>query len=108
MNSFQEAKRLRELSLAPICTYSPTPPLEISEFAPTPSDCSVGFLSFVVQTRHMNTPDKVTQTARTLVGFRNYLQYHIKCSKAFFHSRMRARVANLLKVLNRAKTDADW
>lgn len=35
--------------------------------------------------------------------FRNYLQYHIKCSKAFMHTRMRIRVESLLQVLNRAK-----
>ncbi len=35
--------------------------------------------------------------------FRNYLHYHIKCSKAYIHSRMRAKTAAFLKVLNRAK-----
>jgi len=37
--------------------------------------------------------------------FRDYLHYHIKCSKAYMHSRMRARVAEFLKVLNRAKME---
>lgn len=37
--------------------------------------------------------------------FRDYLHYHIKCSKAYMHSRMRTRVAEFLKVLNRAKPD---
>jgi actin related protein 2/3 complex subunit 2 len=35
--------------------------------------------------------------------FRNYLHYHIKCSKAYMHTRMRLRVETLLQVLNRAK-----
>jgi actin related protein 2/3 complex subunit 2 len=39
--------------------------------------------------------------------FRNYLAYHIKCSKAYFHSRMRARVVSLIKILNRAKVEID-
>ena len=37
--------------------------------------------------------------------FRDYLHYHIKCSKAYLHSRMRARVAAFLRVLNRAKQE---
>ena len=37
--------------------------------------------------------------------FRDYLHYHIKCSKAYMHSRMRARVAEFLKVLNRSKME---
>ncbi len=36
---------------------------------------------------------------------RNYLHYHIKCSKAYIHSRMRAKTADFLKVLNRAKPE---
>jgi hypothetical protein len=33
------------------------------------------------------------------------LHYHIKCSKAYMHSRMRHRVTEFQKVLNRAKTE---
>ena len=32
-----------------------------------------------------------------LVGFRNYLHYHIKASKTYLHMRMRLRVTNLLQ-----------
>lgn len=35
--------------------------------------------------------------------FRDYLHYHIKCSKVYVHSRMRAKAGELLKVLNRAR-----
>lgn len=37
--------------------------------------------------------------------FRDYFHYHIKASKSYLHSRMRARVDSLLKVLNRAKPE---
>jgi hypothetical protein len=37
--------------------------------------------------------------------FRDYLHYHIKCSKAYLHSRMRARISAFLRVLNRAKQE---
>jgi actin related protein 2/3 complex subunit 2 len=43
------------------------------------------------------------KTIDTIHLFRNYLHYHIKCSKAFLHTRMRLRVEELLQVLNRAK-----
>lgn len=33
------------------------------------------------------------------------MQYHMKCSKQYFHARMRSRVSSLLKVLNRAKVE---
>ena len=37
--------------------------------------------------------------------FRDYLHYHIKCSKAYIHSRMRAKTSDFLKVLNRARPE---
>jgi actin related protein 2/3 complex subunit 2 len=38
--------------------------------------------------------------------FRDYLHYHIKCSKAYIHSRMRAKTSDFLKVLNRARPES--
>merc|ERR1712225_84897 len=46
---------------------------------------------------------KTINNAPAITFFRNYLHYHIKCSKAFLHTRMRLRVEELLQVLNRAK-----
>jgi diketogulonate reductase-like aldo/keto reductase len=37
--------------------------------------------------------------------FRDYLHYHLKCSKAYMHQRMRSKVTDFLKILNRAKPD---
>lgn len=37
--------------------------------------------------------------------FRDYLHYHIKCSKAYIHTRMRAKTSDFLKVLNRARPE---
>jgi actin related protein 2/3 complex, subunit 2 len=42
-----------------------------------------------------------------LVGFRNYLHYHIKATKTYMHMRMRKRVAGLLQVLNRAVPEVE-
>ena len=37
--------------------------------------------------------------------FRDYLHYHIKCTKAFLHQKMRNRATHLLKVLDEAKPE---
>lgn len=38
-----------------------------------------------------------------LVNFRPYVSYHLKCNKAHIHERMRNKLAELLKVMNRAR-----
>lgn len=38
-----------------------------------------------------------------VINFRDYFHYHIKSCKAYLHNRQRAKVAEYLKVLNRAK-----
>jgi len=38
-----------------------------------------------------------------LLQLRNYLHYHLKCSKAYMHFRMRDRVTLLLQNLEAAK-----
>jgi actin related protein 2/3 complex subunit 2 len=40
-------------------------------------------------------------------SFRNYLHYHIKCSKTYLHMRMRKRVVGWMQVLNRALPDLE-
>lgn len=45
------------------------------------------------------------KTINNIQTFRNYLMYHIKCSKAYMHDRMRKRVDSLLQVLNRARAE---
>lgn len=55
--------------------------------------------------RHFNKPDIAASTISHIQLFRDYLHYHIKCSKAYMHSRMRHRVSEFQKVLNRAKTE---
>lgn len=61
-----------------------------------------GFVSFVLFKNHMS-PKNADKTINLLITFRDYLHYHIKCSKAYMHTRMRNRVDNLLQVLNRAR-----
>jgi len=65
---------------------------------------SNGFVSFVLFETHL-APNNVFKTINLIQTFRNYLHYHIKCSKAYMHNRMRNRVSAWLQVLNRARPD---
>lgn len=63
-------------------------------------------MTVVLFKRHWTPVAKAQPAVFTLVSFRNYLHYHIKCCKSYLHTRMRLQVENLLKVLNRAKQEA--
>lgn len=65
---------------------------------------SNGFVSMVLFDQHLNAKN-VYNTINLVETFRDYLHYHIKCSKAYMHNRMRDRVASWLQVLNRARPD---
>jgi len=104
MQEFIDCKK--RLGAAPPCQFSQNPPLEMKEFGITDPTRKLGYATFAVMKSHLenNRKEKIIITMQM---FRNYLAYHIKCSKAFFHSRMRARVVSLIKVLNRAKVEVD-
>jgi len=100
MQEFSEARR--RLRQAPPISWGTEPPRELSAFGITENQGNLGYISFAILESHL-TNGKKEKVASVMQSFRNYLQYHIKCSKAYFHSRMRLRVRELLKVLNRAK-----
>lgn len=105
LSEFVEARR--KVPTGPIITFSETHPKElIDAFNIEDPIGNVGFVSFAILPRHVSSISSIEKAANLLAGFRTYIQYHIKCSKANFHSRMRARVASLLKLLNRAKNEA--
>ncbi|EDR24947.1 hypothetical protein, conserved [Entamoeba dispar SAW760] len=62
------------------------------------------YISFLLEKRHLNNPQK---TLEILMSCRNYINFHIKCSKAFLHIRMRNKVSHLQLVLNRAKPERE-
>eukprot|EP00759_Apiculatamorpha_spiralis_P023038 PhF_6_TR26965/c0_g1_i1/m.39333/K05758/ARPC2; actin related protein 2/3 complex, subunit 2 len=64
----------------------------------------VFFVTFVLFPKHI-APDKLQATTTQLINFRSNFFYHMACTKSYLHTKMRARVTSLLKVLNRAKTD---
>jgi len=104
MQEFVEAKRT--LGAAPPVIWAANPPMELAHFKITEPKGNIGFISFAVQKSNLDK-DKKDRVISVLQAFRNYMQYHIKCSKSYFHSRMRARVVTLLAVLNRAKFDTE-
>jgi len=102
MNEFVDARK--NIGFAPPTAWGVTPPAELKAFGITePIPGTLGFISFAILKDHVAKEETLTRVIDVLQGFRNYVQYHIKCAKSYFHSRMRARAKELLKVLNRAK-----
>lgn len=103
---FVDARRQPAIQNAPQVLYSSRdPPLEIRHVPGLRNSEEIGYVTFVLFPRHFNKPPIAAATISHLQLFRDYLHYHIKCSKAYMHSRMRYRVTEFQKVLNRAKTE---
>jgi len=79
-------------------------PLELEGYPGLRNVETNGFVSLALFDQHLNAKN-VYKTINLLETFRDYLHYHIKCSKAYMHNRMRTRVATWLQVLNRARPD---
>jgi actin related protein 2/3 complex subunit 2 len=104
MQEFVDARRT--LGFAPPVAWSVQPPSELQKWGITENKGgTLGYISFPILKTHVASAEKIDRIVAVLGNFRNYIQYHIKCSKSYFHARMRARVVNLLKVLNRAKVE---
>ncbi|CAL8068113.1 unnamed protein product [Calicophoron daubneyi] len=100
LQEFTEARRRNDR--APQVLYSQTvPPAELQG-----TDAAVGenvaYITFVLFPRHL-TPSAAPRTINLIHTLRNYLHYHIKCSKGYIHRRMRAKTAEFVKILNRAQ-----
>jgi actin related protein 2/3 complex subunit 2 len=103
IQEYQDARRT--ISNAPAVNYSQKePPLELKGVRNLRVDDKTSFVSFVLFAPHITGKKKET-SIDNIQTFRNYLQYHIKCSKAYMHTRMRERVRGFLQVLNRAKSE---
>ncbi|XP_028398907.1 actin-related protein 2/3 complex subunit 2-like [Dendronephthya gigantea] len=101
----QELKEGRRASqTAPQVLFSHRePPLELKGTNAVVGD-NIGYITFVLGARHTNSKSK-DKTINLIHTFRNYLHYHIKCSKAYLHSRMRAKTSDFIKVVNRARPE---
>ncbi|ORY73650.1 Arp2/3 complex, 34 kd subunit p34-Arc-domain-containing protein [Leucosporidium creatinivorum] len=106
LQEFVDARRRPSCQTAPQVLYSNRePPLEIRHLQGLADGENVGYVTFVLFPRHFSSAETAFSTITQIQLFRDYLHYHIKCSKAYMHSRMRQRVAQFLKVLNRAKPE---
>ncbi|KAG6916121.1 hypothetical protein DXG01_008352 [Tephrocybe rancida] len=106
LQEFVDARRQMSIQSAPQVLYSNRdPPLEIRHVPGLRNTDDIGYVTFVLFPRHFLNASVASSTISHIQLFRDYLHYHIKCSKAYMHSRMRHRVAEFQKVLNRAKTE---
>lgn len=116
LQEFVDARK-RSVQTAPQVLYSHRePPLDIQSVVPRgPGGAGAGgaaidsdnkgYVTFVLFPRHLVKGDRRDNCITHIQFFRNYFHYHIKCSKAYMHSRMRFRVKEFLKILNRAKPE---
>lgn len=96
----------RRVNGAPPSKWSVEAPNELKDnFGVTENPGIVGYISFNVLKKHVNKSEKIENITHVLQTFRSFLQYHIKMSKSYWHSKMRAKCTDLLKVLNRAKIE---
>jgi len=97
------ANARKTISNAPAVTYSQKEaPGELKGVPNVREGEDQGFVTFVLFNNHL-LENRRQHSIDTIHLFRDYLHYHIKCSKAYLHTRMRLRTEALLLVLNRAK-----
>ncbi|XP_071498228.1 actin-related protein 2/3 complex subunit 2-like [Diadema antillarum] len=102
MQEFKEGRKASHT--APQVLFSHRePPLELEGTDAATGD-NIGYITFVLEPRHTNAASR-DNTINLIHTFRDYLHYHIKCSKAYIHSRMRFRTSEFLKILNRARPE---
>jgi len=102
MREFREGKKASHT--APTVLFNNKEPPEDLKSTDARTGEGVGYITFVLFPRH-TSKDTRNNTIDLIHLFRDYLHYHLKCSKAYIHSRMRAKTSDFLKVLNRAKIE---
>ncbi|CAB3402783.1 unnamed protein product [Caenorhabditis bovis] len=103
LQEFREGRKASQT--APAVLYSlGEPPLELKGQPGAKVGDNVGYITFVLFPRHTNKKTR-DNTIDLIHSFRDYLHYHIKCSKVYLHTRMRAKTNDFLKVLNRARPE---
>jgi len=99
----QELKEARKrVRTAPPFSWQVDPDPQLATLGCTRNPGILGYANLVMMKSHISGANKDTAIAG-LIGFRTFIQYHLKCAKSYFHSRMRKRCTDLLKILNRAK-----
>ncbi|KAI6175589.1 Arp2/3 complex 34 kDa subunit [Aphelenchoides bicaudatus] len=103
LQEFREGRKASQT--APQVIYSAgEPPLELKSCPGARTGENVGYITFVLFPRHTKGAAR-DNTINLIHLFRVYLHYHIKCSKAYLHSRMRQKTKEFLTVMNRARPE---
>ncbi|XP_041477878.1 actin-related protein 2/3 complex subunit 2-like [Lytechinus variegatus] len=102
MQEFKEGRKASHTAPQVLFSHK-EPPRELEGSNAAVGD-NIGYVTFVLEKRHTN-PKARDNTINLIHTFRDYLHYHIKCSKAYIHSRMRFRTSEFLKILNRAQPE---
>lgn len=101
---FLEAKR--SVGNGPSIFFNTEPPADLEGTLMALKAGSVmGFVSIVLFSQHIGTPESRLKAVTLVQQFRTYLQYHIKAAKAYMHTRMRKRVAGWMQVMSDAAPD---
>jgi actin related protein 2/3 complex subunit 2 len=97
------ANARRDINNAPAVSYSTREaPLELKGVPGVKETDTHSFVSFVLFKPHFQEKNR-ERTINNIQTFRDYLHYHIKCSKADMHTRMRSRVEKFLQSMNQAR-----
>lgn len=107
LQEFYDARDNR-LEDAPVVLYGKEPPKELKGIIKSESQDDGGglnYLTLVLFPRHYSTPKSRQHLLETVPFLADYIHYHLKCSKAYLHQRMRAKTGEFLKVLNRARPE---
>jgi actin related protein 2/3 complex subunit 2 len=105
LNELQAART--RVPSAPAVITSPKAPKDLDTFD-LPEDVRDGKMYAFVSISLLDpqlSARKREDTSYYIPLFRDYIHYHIKCTKAFLHQKMRLRAAHLLKILNEAKPE---
>jgi actin related protein 2/3 complex subunit 2 len=102
MQEFKEGRRGCQ-NAPPVLFSHKEPPMELAGTDAVKGD-NIGYITFILEPRNTNRNAR-DNTINLIHLFRDYLHYHIKCSKAYIHTRMRARTAEFIKILNRARPE---
>ena len=92
-----------KLDDAPAVLLGKEPPKELVDHVVKSE--KLNYLTLVLFPRHYSTPTAQTNLLEIVPFFSDYLHYHLKCSKAYLHQRMRAKTGDFLKILNRSKPE---
>lgn len=102
LQEFKEGRRRNQQAPQVLFNHK-EPPMELQGTDAATGD-NIGYITFVLFPRHTCAENR-DNTINLIHTLRDYLHYHIKCSKAYIHSRMRAKTSDFLKVLNRARPE---